>query len=142
MGNGLAGSFLILVLGVILTVVVGLILVRSGRELLADVYDDRHTATSVTRLVVVLFGLVVLGVVALLSTAELSGDGLAQAVLVKLGIVLLVVGAAYGGTLMVLARIRSARRAQQLADLTTESLQRAHRTPERTSRVIELGPQP
>ena len=140
MGSGLTGSFLILALGVILTAGVGLILARSGRALLSEVYDDDRTAASVTRLVVVLFGLVVLGVVALLSTAELSGDGLAETVLVKLGIVLLVVGAAYGGTLMVLARIRAARREQQHADLTRESLQRANRSPERTPRVIEAGP--
>ncbi|MCW2631797.1 MAG: hypothetical protein JWR88_759, partial [Pseudonocardia sp.] len=101
-------------------------------------HEDERTAASVTRLVVVLFGLVVLGVVALLSTAELSGDGLAQALLVKLGIMLLVVGAAYGGTLLVLARIRGARRQQQFTDLTRESLQRAHQPQEQ--RVIEVGP--
>jgi uncharacterized BrkB/YihY/UPF0761 family membrane protein len=138
MGSGLAGSFLILVLGVIVTVVIGMVLMRSGRALLSEVYEDERTAASVTRLVVVLFGLVVLGVVALLSTAELSGDGLAQALLVKLGIMLLVVGAAYGGTLLVLARIRGARRQQQFTDLTRESLQRAHQPQEQ--RVIEVGP--
>jgi protein-S-isoprenylcysteine O-methyltransferase Ste14 len=138
MGSGLAGSFLILVLGVIVTVVIGIVLTRSGRALLSEVYEDERTAASVTRLVVVLFALVVLGVVALLSTAELSGDGLAQALLIKLGIMLLVVGAAYGGTLVVLARIRAARRQQQFVDLTRESLQRAHQPQEQ--RVIEVGP--
>lgn len=139
MGDGLAGSFLILMLGAAVTAGVGLILMRSGRALLADAYEDERTVAAVTRLVVVLFGLVVMGVVVLLSTAALSAGGLAETVLLKLGLALLVVGVAYGATLLVLARIRAARREQRHAELTRESRQRAHRATERPP-VIAAGP--
>lgn len=128
MGDGLGSAFLIVVFGVALTAGLGTVLIRSGRAVLAEVYDDERIAGSVTRLVVVLFGLVVLGVVALLSTAELSTGGLAETALVKLGVMLLAAGAAYGLTLLVLVRIRSSRRDQQLADLTRAALQRVHRS--------------
>lgn len=109
------GTYLtVLFLGIVLTIVVGQILIRSGRPFLADVFREPETARSVTRLLVVLFHLVVLGVIALVATIDVTLAHPIQTIVVRLGLVLLVVGAAYAGTLFVLARLRARRRGQML----------------------------
>lgn len=109
------GTYLtVLFLGIVLTIVVGQILIRSGRPFLADVFREPETARSVTRLLVVLFHLVVLGMIALVATIDVTLAHPIQTIVVRLGLVLLVVGAAYAGTLFVLARLRARRRGQML----------------------------
>jgi hypothetical protein len=103
-----------LVVGTALTLLVGQLLMRSGRPYLEEVFGDRKVATSVTRLLAVLFYLFVLGVLALISVIDVPVDGTLQAMVTKLGIVLLVLGIAHGGTLIVLSRLRERRLAQQL----------------------------
>ena len=103
-----------LVIGTGLTLLVGQMLIRSGRPYLEEVFGDRKVATSVTRLLAVLFHLLVLGVLALISVIDVPVDGTLQAMVTKLGIVLLVLGAAQGGTMVVLSRLRERRLAQQL----------------------------
>ncbi|HEY2766381.1 MAG TPA: hypothetical protein VGJ13_20575 [Pseudonocardiaceae bacterium] len=112
-----AGSyFVVLFVGIALTVVVGQILVRSVRPFLEDVFQQPETSTSVTRLLVVLFHLVVLGVIALVATIDITLSHPIQTIVVKLGLVLLVLGAAHAGTLLVLTRLRARRRVQMLLD--------------------------
>ncbi|MGH4015507.1 MAG: hypothetical protein ACRDSL_16610 [Pseudonocardiaceae bacterium] len=106
----------VLFIGIVLTIIVGQILVRSGRPFLEDVFAERETADSVTRLLVVLFHLVVLGVIALVATIDITLDHPIQTIVVRLGLVLLVLGAAYAGSLFVLARLRSRRQTQMLLD--------------------------
>lgn len=106
----------ILLIGIGLTLVVGQILIRSGRALLAEVFPRQETATSVTRLVVVLFHLVVLGILALVVTIDFTLATPMQTLVAKLGLVLLVLGAAYGATVALLIRVRDRRRAQMLVD--------------------------
>lgn len=145
---------LVLLIGLVLTLIVGQILMRAGQEFLAEVFPDRGTARSVNRLLVVLFHLVVLGILAIISTVDVPGEDLLQTVVTKVGIVLLVLGAAHGGTMLVLARIRAKRREQDLADEMSAQLEysrnqgqygqhvgapRAH-TPQ-SRPVIEAGPQ-
>lgn len=103
-----------LVIGVGLTLLVGQMLMRSGRPYLEEVFGDRKVATSVTRLLAVLFHLLVLGLIALISVVDIPVDGTLQAMVTKLGIVLLILGAAQGGTLIVLSKLRERRLAQQL----------------------------
>lgn len=103
-----------LVIGVGLTLLVGQMLIRSGRPYLEEVFGDRKVATSVTRLLAVLFHLLVLGVIALISVVDVPVNGSVQAMVTKLGIVLLLLGVAQGGTLIVLSRLRERRLAQQL----------------------------
>jgi len=103
-----------LVIGVGLTVLVGQLLIRSGRPYLEEVFGDRKVAMSVTRLLAVLFHLLVLGVLALISVIDVPVDGTMQAMVIKLGIMLLILGAAQGGTMIVLSRLRERRLAQQL----------------------------
>jgi hypothetical protein len=106
----------VLVIGVVLTVVVGQILLRSGRPFLEDVFEQPQRVESVTRMLVVLFHLVVLGVVALVATIDVTFDSAVETVAARLAFILLVLGAAHAGTLLVLARLRRRRREQLLFD--------------------------
>lgn len=151
---------LVLLIGLVLTLIVGQILMRAGQEFLAEVFPGSGTARSVNRLLVVLFHLVVLGILSIISTVDVPGEGLLETVVTKVGVVLLVLGAAHGATLLVLARIRAKRKEQKLADEMSAQLEmsrqqqgqypdghygqhvgapRAH-TPQ-SRRVIESGPQ-
>jgi hypothetical protein len=103
-----------LVVGTGLTLIVGQLLIRSGRPYLQEVFGDPKVANSVLRLLAVLFHLLVLGVLAVISTFDVPVDGVIQAVITKLGVVLLVLGLAQGGTMMVLSRLRERRLAQDL----------------------------
>lgn len=101
----------VVVLGIMLTVLVGLILYRNGGPFLAEVLGDRDRATGINRLLLVLFLLVVLGVLALISVIDVPWvEDPAQIVLTKLGVVLLVLGAAHGAAMLVLLRMRTRRR--------------------------------
>ncbi|MGH3903968.1 MAG: hypothetical protein ACRDTE_07255 [Pseudonocardiaceae bacterium] len=110
----------VVVLGMMLTVLVGVILYRNGTPFLAEVLGDRDRATGINRLLLVLFLLVMLGVLALISVIEIPWvEGAIQIVLTKLGVVLLVLGAAHGATMLVLSRIRIRRRLPKRRRVTT-----------------------
>ncbi|OLR92672.1 hypothetical protein [Actinokineospora bangkokensis] len=107
MDDGAYISFL--VLGIALVLVDGQIIYRSGLRYLGDSYgDDQASAGSMARLVSVLFHFAVLGLLALISIIDVGGDGLSavQAVVLKLGIVLVVLAIAHGVTIKVLNRMR------------------------------------
>lgn len=117
MGEDPTGVYLtVLVIGVALTFLVGQVLVRAGQGFLNDVFDDTVAARSVNRLVTLLFHLVVLGFVALITTVDVPTDGVFETVLTKVGVILLVIGAGHGLTLLVLGRIRARRREQDIVD--------------------------
>lgn|SRR5688572_7239951 len=110
-----AEYLLLLAVAVGLTVAVGRILVVAGEPFLREVFHDRAVTRSVNLLLSVLFHLVTLGVLALVSVVDPGiADG-AQRVVVRLGVVLLVLGVAYGVCMLVLIRVRERRRAGQLA---------------------------
>lgn len=149
------GSYvLLLVLSVALTVLVGQILIRTGEDFLAEVFEDRSTARSVNRLLAVLFHLIVLGLLALLTTINPPADGELQTLVFKLGVVLLILGLAHGGTMLLLSRIRSKRREQELADEMSAQLEQSrhqyghypndhygpHAQSPQSRPVIEAGP--
>lgn len=100
-----------LLISVGLTVAVGRALSRSGREFLLEVFDgNTGLAEAVNRLLVVGFYLLNLGFVTL--TMQTSGniDGARQALQllsVKIGEVLLVLGALHFANLAIFARVRS-----------------------------------
>lgn len=108
----MASYLLFVTLGIALTLLVGQLAYRSGKVYLADLFADRAVADSVSRLLAVLFHLVVLGVLGIISTIEVPVEGAAQTVVTKLGVVLLILGLAHGAVLAVLARLRT-RRAEQ-----------------------------
>lgn len=114
MDDNLNAYLAFLVLGTGLTLLVGQMLIRSGRPYLQEVFAEPKVADSVTKLLAVLFHLLVLGVLALISTIDVPVEGTVQAVVTKLGVVLLVLGIAQGGTMLVLSKLRERRLAQEL----------------------------
>lgn len=101
------GTYLaFLVLGAALVAVDAVIIYRSGLRYLTDSYADAVSAKSMARLVTTLFSLAVLGVLALISTVNLGGDGAVQTVVVRLGVVLILLAIAHGVTIKVLTRMR------------------------------------
>ncbi|SEF23212.1 hypothetical protein SAMN05421837_10270 [Amycolatopsis pretoriensis] len=93
-----------LVIGVVLVLIDGQIIYRSGRRYLESSYGDPAAGASMTRLVTVLFHLATLGVLALVSTINLGGD--ITGVVARIGVLLLILAIAHGITLAVLSRIR------------------------------------
>jgi hypothetical protein len=99
--------------GIGLTVVVGRALARSGRAFLLDVFGDGGAlAEAVTRLLVVGFYLLSLGFVALTMGMPGTIGGVSRGVQllsVKIGELLLVLGAVHFANLFVLGRLRRSR---------------------------------
>lgn len=130
------GSYLTLVIvGVLITVGVGQILLRSGQPFLDDVFRNKESAHSINRLLVVLFHLLTLGVLGMISIIEVPADaGPAQTIVFKLGVVLLLVGIAYGISMLVLLRIRERRRQQAVSAEIDQSIAEQRRGPGRFRR--------
>ncbi|ALG14359.1 hypothetical protein [Kibdelosporangium phytohabitans] len=107
-----------LVMGVILVAIDGQIIYRSGRKYLERSYGDSGSGTSMARLVTVLFHLVVVGLLMLVSTVDV-GENQTEGVILRLGIVLLLLAAAHGVTIAILARIKEHQIQEQLAEEMT-----------------------
>ncbi|MFP5019202.1 hypothetical protein [Pseudonocardia phyllosphaerae] len=118
------GSYLMLVvIGVLITVGVGQILLRSGLPFLEDVFQHKETAQSINRLLVVLFHLLTLGVLAMISIVDIPKNaGAVQTIVFKIGVTLLLVGVAYGICMLVLLRIRERRRQAAVSAAIDEKL--------------------
>ena len=113
---------LILAISVALTIAVGRLLLVAGNPFLQEVFRDQKVTRSVNRLLNVLFHLVTLGVLAIISGIDFElGDSI-QTIVVKIGVVLLVLGIAYGISMLVLIRIRERRRAAQISEEVDERL--------------------
>ena len=127
-----------LVLGIVLVVVDGQLIYHSGKGYLKRAYDEEE-ATSMIRLAVVLFHLVVLGLLALVSLVSVETGNATKDVVMKLGIVLLLLALAHAVTMAILARIRDRQMQQELADQMAEE----HRIyEERHAHVGEPRPAP
>lgn len=109
-----------LVVGVMLVAIDGMIVYRSGRAYLDQAYRDPRAAKSMVQLVTVLFHLVVLGVLALISTFNVDTGSTVRDLVVKLGVVLLVLAAAHAATMTILGNIRDRRRDEQITDELVE----------------------
>ncbi len=136
------GTYLfIVVVGTILTLVVGQILMRSGYGFLRDVFEDDEVATSTTRLLGVLFHLVALGFLALISTYRpFDVQGTVQIVITQLGGVMLLLGVLHGLTLLLLARVRNRRRSQTLeTEMSSQYEQQRRARQTQRQQVIEGG---
>lgn len=129
---------LVVVIGFVLTIVVGQILMRSGLGFLRDVFDDRDVAASITRLLAVAYYLVALGFMALVSTWEpFEVVGTVRYVVTKLGIILLFLGVLHVITLFVLARVRNNRRVQGMAASLRGGGRRPQRGPGDRTQALE-----
>lgn len=138
------GYVTFLMLGVLLILVDGHIIYRSGRAYLQRVYQP-EAARSMTQLVTVLFHLVMLGVLALISTINVDGGFPVRSIVARLGVVLLVLAAAHGVTMAILMRIRDERRQEQISDEIAEdrhfaSAHDAIARPANSQRVDDRGP--
>jgi hypothetical protein len=99
--------FAFLAIGVLLTVIDGQIIYRSGIRYLGNSHGEQ-SSMSMARLISVLFHLIVLGVLALLSTIDIGGTS-TQAVVGRLGVFLLLLAVAHAITLAVFSRMRENR---------------------------------
>jgi hypothetical protein len=134
---------LIVIIGLIATVIVGQILMRSGVGFLRDVFDDHDVAQSITRLLGVGFHLVALGFMALISTWQpFAVDGTVQLVVTRVGGILLFLGILHVITLAALARVRNSTRARAMAASLRGGGGGSRRPPQDKrdqTRVIESG---
>ncbi|WP_324244066.1 hypothetical protein [Pseudonocardia sp.] len=112
----------LLAVSVGLTFLVGRLLVRAGEPFLQEVFKDEKVTRSVNLLLSVLFHLVTLGVLAIISVSDVAGDNSVQTFVVKLGVVLLTLGLAYGISMLVLIRVRERRRASEISEQVQERL--------------------
>lgn len=113
----------LLVVSIALTFLVGRLLVTAGEPFLQEVFQDTKVTRSVNLLLSVLFHLITLGVLAIISVADFAaGQEPLQTFVVKLGVVLLVLGLAYGISMLVLIRVRERRRADQVSEQVQERL--------------------
>lgn len=103
----------------VLILVDGLLIYRSGRRYLQEVYDP-ESARSMIQLVTVLFNLVVLGLLALISMIDVNSGLPVRDVVVQLGLVLLMLAVVHGFTLSILMQIRSRRRQEKISDEITK----------------------
>ncbi|GAA2666265.1 MULTISPECIES: hypothetical protein [Actinosynnema] len=110
------GYAVFLLLGVVLVLIDGQLIYRSGRGYMNRAYGDPEAAASMTRLATVLFHLVMFGLLALVSLITPDTGNQVQNVVVQLGIMLLVLAAVHAATMVILARIRDRQIQQQLAD--------------------------
>lgn len=104
-----------LLIGVLLVLIDGQILYRGGLGYLQKVYPS-DSARSVMQLVTVLFHLVVLGLLALISTLDVATGMPIRDLVVKWGVVLLGLAAAHGLTMAILVGMRNRRREERLED--------------------------
>jgi hypothetical protein len=112
----------LLAVSVGLTFLVGRLLVRAGEPFLLEVFHEEKVTRSVNLLLSVLFHLVTLGVLAIISVTDVAADNALQEFVVKLGVVLLTLGIAYGISMLVLIRVRERRRASEISEHVQERL--------------------
>lgn len=94
-----------LLIGTVLVLLDGQVIYRNGRRFLRQ-SGPNAAAESLTRLVSVLFHLVVLGVLALISTVDLPADNATEGIVLRLGVTLIVLGIAHWVAITALTRIR------------------------------------
>jgi hypothetical protein len=94
-----------LLIGALLVLVDGQIIYRNGRRFLQQSAPSA-SAESLTRLVTVLFHLVVLGVLALISVIDVPTDTEIEGIVVRLGVVLIIIGIAHWVAVVALGKIR------------------------------------
>ncbi len=114
------GYAVFLLLGVVLVLIDGQLIYRSGKGYMSRAYGDPEAARSMTRLATVLFHLVVLGMLAIVSIITVDTGDPVKDVVVKLGVMLLVLAVVHAVTMMILGRIRDRQLQQQLADEMAE----------------------
>ncbi|MGH3925539.1 MAG: hypothetical protein ACRDS9_19910 [Pseudonocardiaceae bacterium] len=115
------GYVTFLIVGVVLIVIDGQLIARSGRGYLQEAYES-GAGSSLNKLVAALFYLVMLGLLALISLIDVDTGLPIRDVVVKLGVLLLVLAVAHAVTIAILLRIRDRRWQEQvMTEEITES---------------------
>jgi hypothetical protein len=117
-----AQYIILLIVSIGLTFLVGRLLVTAGEPFLQEVFQDTKVTRSVNMLLSVLFHLITLGVLAIISGIDLGPAEPLQRFVARLGVVLLILGIAYGISMLVLIRIRERRRADVISEHVQERL--------------------
>ncbi|WP_158887215.1 hypothetical protein [Amycolatopsis anabasis] len=117
-----------LIIGVILVVLDGQIIYRSGRRFLENSYGDPAASGAMTRLITVMFHFAVLGILGLISTIDMGGRTPTEAVVTRLGVVLILLAIAHGITLAILARLRDEQMAEEITARRADERQRGPAT--------------
>jgi hypothetical protein len=112
----------LLAVSIALTFLVGRLLVSAGEPFLQEVFQDEKVTRSVNMLLSVLFHLITLGVVIIILGFDLGPAEPLQRFVTRLGVVLLVLGIAYGVSMLVLIRIRERRRQDEISEHVQERL--------------------
>lgn len=120
--SGTVELLTLLAISIALTFTVGRLLVVAGEPFLQEVFQDQKVTRSVNRLLSVLFHLITLGVLAIVAAIDFELGGVVQTIVVKLGVVLLILGIAYGTSMLVLIRIRERKRAAQISEQVQQKL--------------------
>ncbi|HEY9416001.1 MAG TPA: hypothetical protein VIQ30_14655 [Pseudonocardia sp.] len=124
-----SGAYLlILAIGAIIVVVDGQLIIRKAPSYLDEVYENPKRSRQVTGMVAGLFHLIMLGVVALVSSVSLDAEAGIQSVLTRVGVMLLLTAIGHGVTMMVLSRLREQELATQLAGLEIHRRDEHHGT--------------
>lgn len=103
-----------LVVGVLMVVVDGQFIYHAGKRYLDGSKGDSAAEASMTRLIVGLFHLIVLGVLALISLIPFPGGDSLPSVVGRLGVVLLLLGLAHGIVIGVLNRQREEQAVEEM----------------------------
>lgn len=103
-----------LVVGVLMVVVDGQFIYHSGKRYLDGAKGDSEAEASMTRLIVGLFHLIVLGLLALISMIPFPGGSSLPSVVGRLGVVLLLLGLAHGVVIGVLNRQREEQEVEEM----------------------------
>ena len=119
----------VLVTALVLTFLVGRLLVTAGQPFLQEVFRDEKVTRSVNLLLSVLFHLITLGVLAIISVFDFTLASPLQTFVARLGVVLLVLGVAYGISMLVLIRVRAQRKADDISEHVQERLAERAGTP-------------
>lgn len=112
-----SGAYLlILAIGAVIVLIDGQLIMRKAPSYLDEVYENPRRSRQITAMVVGLFHLVMLGVVALVSSVGLDQNAGTQTVLARIGVLLLLAAVGHGVTLLVLSRLREQELATQVAE--------------------------
>lgn len=129
------GADLVFVLlGLVIVFIDGQLIRRSGTTYLNSVYPSTSVADSVNQLITVLFHLAALGIFALLAATDIGFGGSFEALIAKLGVLLLILAAAHGIVVWILTRLQSRQRErilqEELASQTEQRLAARHESQE------------
>jgi hypothetical protein len=120
---------LILIVGVVIVLVDGQLILRGAPGYLAEVYHSPKEARQVSGMVAVLFHLIMLGVVALVTSIWIAPDAGIRSVLARVGIILVLTAIGHGITMAVLSRLRQQQLDTQIMESQVAERGRLHDAP-------------